>query len=107
MTKIDERFQVFQTREQDEAIAHALAGGVAVHLHSIVFPNSPKCFREAVRRGEEIAHVFGQDADELKQVASAMGVKVLFIDKRGTRSQHIDLCGGPLKKLLAIIGAQP
>lgn len=110
MTKhliIDERYQVFQTREQDAAVAHALAGGIAVHLHSFVFPHSPMCFRMAVKRGEQIAHVFGQDADELKAIAKAMGVKVLFIDKPGTNRQHTDMCGAPLKKLLACIGAIP
>lgn len=110
MTKtliIDERYQVFQQREQRAAIEHALAGGIAVHLHCFVFPNSPNCFKAAVKRGEEIAHVFGQDAEELKQIAKAMGVKVLYIDKPGTPSQHTDFCGAPLKKLLAAIGAVP
>lgn len=104
---IDERYQVFQQRDIREARAHALAGGIAVHLHCFVFPNSPQCFKAAVKRGEEIAHVFGQDADELKEIARAMGVRVLFIDKPGTASQHLDLCGAPLKKLLTCIGAIP
>jgi len=105
--KIDERFQVFETRDMDAAIAHAQAGGIAVHLHSIVFPHSPRCFRMAVQRGEQIAHVFGQNADELRELAKFIGINVIYIDKEGTPRMHLDCCAGPLRKLLAAIGAEP
>lgn len=103
----DDRLQVFQTKEQDAAIAHAAAGGIAVHLHSIVFPHSPQCFRRAVARGEQIAHVFGQDAAELEKLAKHHGVRVIYIDKPGTPRQHIDMCCAPLRSLLDEIGAKP
>ena len=103
----DDRLQVFQCEEIQAAYAHAAAGGIAVHLHSIVFPHSPQCFRRAVKRGEQIAHVFGQDAVELRRLAREIGIKVVFIDKEGTPRQHLDACGAPLKRLLDKIGAVP
>ena len=103
----DDRMQVFQCEDIQAAYAHAAAGGIAVHLHSIVFPHSPQCFRQAVKRGEQIAHVFGQDAEELKLLAKKHGVRVLYIDKPGTPRQHIDMCGKPLQNLLDEIGATP
>lgn len=96
----EDRRQVFQPNEIHEARAHAQAGGIAIHLHKIVFPHSPQCFRQAVKRGEYIAHVFGQDAEELRALARSLGIKVVFIDKEGTPSQHLDCCGAPLKRLL-------
>lgn len=99
----EDRTQVFQPLEVREARAHAMAGGIAVHLHKIVFPHSPECFKRAVARGEYIAHVFCQDAKELERLGRSMGVRVIYIDKPGTDRQHIDMCGAPLKKLLASI----
>lgn len=98
------RIAVFATLDQDLAVRHAAAGGIAVHLHAIVFPHSPRCFRQAIERGEYIAHVFGQDADELCRLARAVGVRRTYIDRPGSHKQHHDLCGTPLKLLLAAIG---
>lgn len=103
----DERFQVFEQREIREARAHAEAGGIAVHLHCFLTPTAPQCFKAAVKRGESIAHVFGKDAAELERIARAVGVRTIFIDRRGTPSMHVDLCGAPLRKLLSLIGAAP
>jgi hypothetical protein len=101
---ITKRIRVFSQPEMHAAIEHAAAGGIAVHLHCFVFPNSPKCFRDAVARGEWIAHVFGQDADELAALARAVGVRRTYIDRPGTPRQHHDLCGTPLKRLLWDVG---
>jgi hypothetical protein len=100
---IEDRTQVFQALELREAVSHAQAGGIAVHLHKIVFPHSPKCFKDAVKRGEYIAHVFGLDKQELARLGRQMGVRVIYIDKEGTERQHIDMCGAPLRKLLESI----
>lgn len=73
---------------------------VSVHLHDVVFDNSPLCFRAAVNRRKEcIAHVFCKDADLLRKMARKLGIKVIYIDKEGNYNQHLDLCGVPLKKL--------
>lgn len=77
-----------------------MAGGVAVHLHSIVFERSPDCFKAAVGRGERIAHLLDQDTARLYTTARRLGVRVIVIERQGKPWQHIDLCGGPLKKLL-------
>lgn len=92
--------KVFQTREMHEAIAYAGNGEIAIHLHSIVFPRSPACFRDAVARGEQIAHVFGKDRSVLTSLARRLGVRIIVIDNPGTDKQHVDLCGAPLRKLL-------
>jgi len=99
----EERRQVFQPQELAEAKAHAQAGGIAIHLHKIVFPHSPRCFREAVARGEYIAHVFGQDKAELERLGREMGIRAIYIDKPDSDRMHIDMCGAPLRKLLASI----
>lgn len=99
----EERTQVFQPAELHEAVAHALAGGIAIHLHKIVFPHSPLCFRNAIKRGEFIAHVFGQDKGELDQLGRQMGVRVIYIDKADTPRQHLDMCGAPLRRLIESI----
>ena len=77
-----------------------MEGGQALHLHKIVFPQSPRCFRDAVARGEPIAHLFDQDKGRLIATARRLGVNVLVVEKEGQPSQHIDLCGSPLKRAL-------
>jgi hypothetical protein len=95
--------KLFQMRQVEEAKAYALEGGIAVHLHNIVFPDSPNCFKAAINRGEQIAHVFCQDEARLIALAKELGVRVIYVDRPQSDSQHIDLCSKPLKKLLDII----
>lgn len=90
----------FGEEELLEAIIHAGGGGQALHLHSIVFENSPKCFKDAVGRGEQIAHLFDQNLSRLQQTARQLGVRVVYIHHKGTTRQHVDLCGAPLRKAL-------
>ena len=85
------------------ALAYAAAGGQAVHTHRICGPNAPRCFLAAIRRGEDIAHLFDQDEGRLAATARKLGVRVVHIDRRGTPKQHIDLCGVPLRRALAMI----
>lgn len=101
--------RVFKTMEIDEAVTHASEGGQALHLHRIIVnPRlAPACFVNAVRRGENIAHLFDQDETRLVATARGLGVNVIRIERRGTPHQHIDLCAGPLRKALAMTEGGP
>lgn len=92
----------FTEREVEEAIAHAVAGGQALHLHRIIVnpKRAPRCFVEAIRRGEAIAHLFDQDAFRLRATALRLGVRVVVVERAGTAHQHVDLCGVPLRRAL-------
>lgn len=94
----------FAFNEVREAVAHAADGGQALHLHRIIPDRSraARCFVAAVDRGEDIAHLFDLDRDRLVATARRLGVRVVKIDREGTGKQHIDLCGGPLRKALAM-----
>jgi hypothetical protein len=61
----------FACRRLDDAVRHALDGGQSLHLHSFIGDErrAPRCFVEAVRRGEEIAHLFDQDLARLTDTA--------------------------------------
>jgi len=97
--------KAFYPMQVKEAVAHAAAGGQALHLHRIIVDRrkAPRCFVAAVDRGEPIAHLFDLDSARLVRTARSLGVKVIFIDRDGTNSQHIDLCAGPLRKALALV----
>lgn len=92
--------KVFKQMEVTEAKAHAMAGGQALHLHRIIVDEkkAPRCFVNAVKRGEDIAHLFDQDYLRLMKTARSLGVKVILVEHKGTPRQHIDLCGKPLEK---------
>ena len=94
--------QKFQSRELEEAVAHAVAGGQALHLHRIIAGSAtaPPCFVRAVARGEDIAHLFDQDEARLVATARGPGVRMILVERRGTARQHIDLCGWPLRRAL-------
>ena len=96
--------KVFQQDQVKEAKAYALAGGQALHLHRIIVDRSraPRCFVSAIDRGEDIAHLFDQDAQRLIATAKKLGVKVILVEHPGTPRQHIDLCGIPLRKARSI-----
>ena len=86
----------------DKAIAFACAGGQALHLHKII-PDpkkAPGCFVRAVRKGEDIAHLFDQDHVRLIATASRLGVRKIVVEHRGTTHQHVDLCGLPLVRAI-------
>lgn len=88
--------KVFTMRQIIEAVEYARSGGQALHLHNIITPNAPRCFKRDVDNGVMIAHLFDQDTDRLRQTARKLGVRVIKIDREGTDKQHIDLCGKPL-----------
>lgn len=87
-----------------EAEQYAADGGQALHLHRIIvnWERAPKCFKAAVNRGEHIAHLFDNDTDRLRRTARKLGVKVVYLDREGRPGQHLDLCGAPLKKAIAM-----
>ncbi|MDR3639272.1 MAG: hypothetical protein P4L84_36055 [Isosphaeraceae bacterium] len=92
--------KVFQQDEIHEAIAHAQAGGQALHLHRIIvdWKKAPACFRAAINRGDDIAHLFDQDIIRLRATARRLGVRTVVVEHPRTRGQHIDLCNLPLTK---------
>lgn len=94
----------FEVLELPEAISHAAEGGQALHLHRIIVDErrAPRCFVDAVRRGEDIAHLFDQDYKRLCATGRKLGVRVIVVEHEGEEGQHIDLCGGPLRKALAL-----
>lgn len=93
----------FAAIQVDEARRHALDGGQALHLHRIIGnrAKAPACFVRAVDRGEDIAHLFDQDEMRLVKTARRLGVRVILVERPGTPSQHIDLCGAPLRRAIA------
>lgn len=97
----------FRCMEIDEALAWAAAGNQALHLHRIIVnDDAPRCFVDAVARGEDIAHLFDLDTARLIRTARSLGVRVVYVDRKGTDRQHIDLCAGPLRKAVAMCEAE-
>lgn len=92
--------KIFKAMHLREAYAYSMAGGQALHVHRIVFKDSPSCFRRAVAQGEYIAHLFDQNELRLIATARRFGVGAMIIEHRGTEKQHVDLCGKPLKKAI-------
>lgn len=92
--------KAFSEREVAAAKAHALAGGQALHLHRIIANprTAPQVFKRAVARGEAIAHLFDADRGRLETTARRLGVRVVRVEHPGTPRQHVDLCGGPLRR---------
>jgi hypothetical protein len=84
------------------ALAHAAAGGQAVHCHRVIVDRSraPRCFVAAVDRGEDIAHLFDRDKARLEATARRLGVRVVVVEHEGLPGQHVDLCGAPLSRAL-------
>jgi len=93
----------FTVWEVEEAQDHALEGGQALHTHQIIVDRdkAPACFVQAVDRGEDIAHLFDQDVIRLVKTVRRLGVRVVVVERRGQRGQHVDLCGQPLKRAIA------
>lgn len=90
----------FTKRELREALAYAAAGGQALHLHNVIsnWSRAPRCFRDAIRRKELIAHLFDQDTKRLVAMAYEFGIMRIYVHRRGQPGQHIDLCGVNLIK---------
>lgn len=93
----------FEIRQIRESVEFALAGGQALHVWT---PSPEWKSRPSVplvfRRANLWAHLFDQDAERLVTTARQLGVKVIALERRGTRHQHIDLCGKPLERALKL-----
>ena len=95
--------KIFTTHEIREAWAHAAAGGQALHLMTGEWAKGwggPACFRRAAAAGEAFAHLFDQSPARLTFTAIQLGVRRVFIHHEGTDRQHVDLCGGPLRRAI-------
>lgn len=91
----------FEHREVREAIAHAEAGGQALH----VWPADPRFPAPSVfRRSRFWGHLIDHDHARLVETARELGVRVIKVGRLGERGQHIDLCGKPLERALALCG---
>ena len=92
----------FTQMQQREAIAHAASGGQALHTIDGSWANlrsdTPQCFKGQ----RQIAHLFDQDAERLQATARKLGVRVVRIERRGQPGQHVDLCGKPLGRAVAL-----
>jgi len=79
------------------ALAHAAEGGQALH----VFPAIQELKHRApppFKRTGKWAHLFDQDKERLVKTARQLGVRVVVVDREDTPYQHVDLCGGPLRR---------
>jgi len=74
------------------AMDYADQGGHALHLHTLTSGHP------LIRRYPVIAHLIDNDAVRLEKTARRLGVRVIKIERKGVRGQHIDLCGKPLEK---------
>ena len=92
----------FQQSEIAAAYDYAKSGGQALHLMGgwVASLNSrtPKCFKGR----NVIAHLFDQDSQRLISTARKLGVRVILVEHLQTSRQHIDLCGRPLERALAL-----
>lgn len=95
--------KIFQCREIREAEAYAASGGQALHLHRIIVDRdrAPRCFVREVDAGRDIAHLVDLDEARLIATVKQFGVRVVVVEHRGQSFQHVDLCGGPLRKAIA------
>jgi hypothetical protein len=90
--------KLFQHNEAKAAMDFADAGGQALHVWTPDvrnYPEAPACFK---RSTQEWGHLLDMDIDRLITTALYLGVKVIVVSRRGMRGQHVDLCGGPLRK---------
>ncbi len=89
--------KIFKPRAIKEARDHAAAGGQALHMMTGQWARGwggPRCFQQA----RSFAHLFDQNAERLMATAHRLGIYRAVIQKPGTPSQHIDICGRPLHK---------
>ena len=103
---VKDMFKIFRQRQLKDAMEFVANNPdkFAIHLHRIVFDNSPGCFHKAVQSGYPIAHVFCRSLPKLIALAEDAGVKKLFVHFPRKERQHIDLCGKPLEYVLTQAG---
>lgn len=96
---------LFTHRQVREAMAHAAAGGQALHIWrpppdgrgGSAWPGAPPRFRKHRLWG----HLLDQDLDRLIRTAHSIGIPHPTVERPGQAKQHIDLCGEPLDRAIA------
>ncbi len=90
--------KMFEERQIFEAYKFAESGGVALHLFRDpgIHPRAPAVFKKS----REAAHLLDQDRERLVDTAKSFGVRKIKVDHIGTKKQHIDLCGRPLRQAI-------
>lgn len=88
--------KVFAMKQIREAREYSLQGDVALHLHTI---NSG---HPMFKRYPVIAHLLDQNKERLIKTARKLGVRVIKVEREGEPFQHIDLCGKPFQRALAM-----
>ncbi len=94
--------KLFEQRELHQALEHVRQGGQSLHRHRMLSANAPACFVRDVRAGKAIGHLFDQDIDRLYRTVRDLGVRQVLIEHPGEPRQHVDLCGLPMKKAVAM-----
>jgi hypothetical protein len=88
--------RAFERGQSNEAMLYAAEGGQGLHVYPALGMNAPLCFK----RSKQWAHLYDMDTKRLISTAKQLGVRVIVVHYRGHPNQHIDLCGGPLKKAM-------
>lgn len=88
----------FEKMELADALKHAESGGQALHVWvpqagERMRSGIPACFKRSLAW----AHLFDLDTPRLMRTARELGVERFYIHYKGTKRQHVDLCGMPLK----------
>lgn len=93
--------KIFLQHELRAAYAHARAGGQALHVcatQPFIRSGTPLCFRQS----KQFAHYFDQNLDRLTATSRRLGVQVVLVEYPGLERQHVDLCGKPLRRAIAM-----
>lgn len=93
------KIKVFTEKEIFEAYTFSKNGDQALHLfgNPRMYPGAPVVFKKFDQAG----HLFDMNLKRLMVTAKRFGVKCIFVHKKGTPKQHIDLCGKPLLDAIA------
>jgi len=86
-----------------DAMRCVQAGGQALHVWMPPregYPDAPEVFKRAQRNGEPWAHLLDKDKERLVKTVRRYGVRVVAVYRAGTPTQHVDLCGDPLRRIL-------
>lgn len=80
----------FDERSLKAAIAHAAAGGQALHLmrghFAYMRASTPKCFHGR----NVIAHLFDQSLPRLVATAKRLGVRIIKVERESTPGQPLE-----------------
>lgn len=79
-----------------EGLQVAADGGQALHIHDMTQDGHP-----FFKRFKQAGHLFDLNSRRLMATASRLGVKCIVVHHQGKPGQHVDLCGGPLRRALA------